>query len=434
MQDADSIYCPIIKDVPTTIFRGKGSFLFGDRNEKSLFQITCTASEAYIAFDASFHIFERFNDLTFEGKLEDGRICKGYVFGDYNQQNSLFVAKCSELIIGEFDTINTIEAVLMGIYFPHEFSFQYKDYKIDISKSSTSKELAKRTKSISGTISEGNSVTISGNKLNVDSINDLLRDMCLLLRPLTASEVYFGCLKCDNQTLIYHKKRMSGKLFGMRSNMLESTHQYPDYLSKGLQKLETIDAFDKMSITDIGHVLSTSAACGLLETGLMVLVAALERLGQKATPMSYNSNDASQFKNNLQKFKDFLKEQATIYYEENQNLFSETQKGAISKSISRISPWDTAFVKKIQAHLSKNGWVVDLDFDKVKELRDSLAHSGMIPQGFQKEEAITLRIQLEIFLFVHVLDLVGFDGRISSTKDGWAVFPRKDEFKKGKNE
>jgi hypothetical protein len=434
MQDTDPIYSPITKELTTEVFRGEGTFQFGDKHMQSSFQITSTATQAYISFQAPLRYFREMEGVRFSGKLQNGMICDGYLSGCFNQVDSLVVANCSELSIGKLETIHTIETVLLGVYFPHNFSFKYKDYEIGFSKSGNSDVIAKRTKRISSTVLEGNVVTISGNDLNIEIINDLLADICLLLRPLTASEVYFGYLKCNNQTLLYLKKRMIGRLFGMRSNILESTHQYPDYLCKGLNKLETIDEFDRISIVDIGHALSTSAACGLIETGLMILIPALERLGQKELNESYNPNDASQFRTNLRQFRNFINKQALIYFNEYPNSFSEMQKDAIGKSISRIQPWDTAFVKKIQTQLIQNGWTVELDFSKVKELRDSLAHSGMLPIGFSQTSAYELQEQVENFLFVHILDLVGFDGRISSFKDGWAVFPWKNEFKAGKNE
>ncbi|NEW80776.1 MAG: hypothetical protein GZ094_00195 [Mariniphaga sp.] len=434
MQETDSIYSTITKEVPITVFCGDGTFHFGEKNFDLPFQITCNAAKAYISFHSPFHCFDEFDGATFNGKLEDGRICNGCLFGDYNQQNSLMVANCSELMIGESQSIHTIETVLLGFYFPHEFSFKFKDYEIAFSKSSTSQELAQRTIRMSGTVSEGNFVTISGSELEIDSAIDLLRDICLLIRPLTASEVYFGYMKCNNNTLIYSKKKMMGKLFGMRSNILESTHQYPDYLNRGLQKLETIDSFDKTSIIDIGHALATSAACGLMETGLLVLTTSLERLGQKTVFENLNSDNSLQIKSILKQLKYFLKEQAKSFFDEHTDSFSDEQQNAIVKSISRIQPWDTAFVRKIKDHLIQNNWKIEIDFEKVKELRDSLAHSGMFPPNLSTKEAYEMQVQIEVFLLVHVLDLVGFEGRISSTKDGWAIFPWKSELKEGKTE
>ncbi len=41
---------------------------------------------------------------------------------------------------------------------------------------------------------------------------------------------------------------------------------------------------------------------------------------------------------------------------------------------------------------------------------------------------------MEIFQFVHIMDLIGLDGRIKSYQDGWAVNPWKEEIKKGKKD
>jgi hypothetical protein len=434
MQDTDSIYSPIIKEMSTTVFCGEGTFLFGDKNFDLPFQITCTAAKAYISFHSPLQSHDQTECDFFKGNLADGRICTGELGGDYFQSNSLIVAYCSELIIGELQSIHTIETVLLGIYFPHEFSFKYNNYTITFSKSSTTNELAKRTLRMAGTISEGNIVTISGDKLEIDPVNDLLRDICLLLRPLTSSEVYFGYLKCNNHTLIYHKKSIIGKLFGMRSNILESTHQYPDYLSKGLKKLETIDSFDKTSIIDIGQALSTSAVCDFMETGILVLTTSLERLGQKSVSVGSHFGNSPELTNNLKQLKCFLKEQAKSFFNEHTDSFSDDQQNAIANSISRIQPWDTAFVNKIKAHLIQNKWKIEIDFKKVKKIRDSLAHSGMFPPGLSTKGAYDMQVQIEVFLLVHILDLIGFEGRISSTKDGWAVFPRKSEVKEGKIE
>jgi hypothetical protein len=434
MEYPDSSLSPIIKDVKISILHGEGLFFVGNRSEKSSFEISYTASEAYISFLDSLRLFENLDDANFDGKLEDGRTCTGNISGNISNHNSLIVASCSELIIGKLETLLSIETVLIGVYFPYEFSFDFKEYRIAFSKSTTLRELAKRTSRMAGTFTEGNVVTISGSQLDIDCVNDLLRDICLLLRPITASEVYFRCLKCNNEIIVYHKNRLIGKHFGIRCNILESTKQYPDFLLKGLKKMEIIDDFDKASIRDIGHALSISAAGGLIETGLMLLISSLERLSQKSIPEIHVANNNYQFISNLQQFKHFLKEQANIYFEGHSEIFYESQKVAIIKSISRIQPWDTAFMKKIQTHLNQNGWAVELDFDILKELRDSLAHSGMLPTDIPFAEAFRWMEKLEVFLLVHVLDLVGFNGRISSSKDGWVVYPLKEDVKENVEE
>lgn len=432
MASEDSIYQPIIQNIETTILKGEGTFYIEKDEIKSVFQLTITASEAYISFNVPFWYLKEIYNSSFSGNLKDGTVCKGLIGGFYNTHDSIAIAECHELTIGEIQPVHSIETVLLGIYFPHPFSFKYKEYGISFSSSLTDKEVAKRTKRITGTILEGNKITITSQNLEIDKVNDLLRDICLLLRPLTSSEVYFGYMKCNNQYIVYHEKRMMGKLFGMRSNMLESTHQYPEYLLKGLQKMETIDKFDRISIIDIGHTLATSVGCGLLETGLLVLITSLERLGQKAS--NDKVYDPAKFANGLKLLKQVLYDKVNSYFSDSPDSFTLEQQLVIIKSISRIQPWETAFIQKIKTHLQQNGWSIELDFDKLKELRDSLAHSGIIPSCFAKSEVYKLQEQMEIFLFVHVLDLVGFNGRIQITNDGWAVHPWKDEIKEGKKE
>jgi hypothetical protein len=239
-------------------------------------------------------------------------------------------------------------------------------------------------------------------------------------------------MKCNKKYIVYHERRMMGKMFGMRSNMLESTHQYPEYLLRGLQKMERTDEFDRISIIDIGHSLATSAGCGLIETGLLVLITSLDRLGQQA------SNDKvfnpANFANGLKLLKQVLRDKVISYFSNSPDTFTAEQQSAIIKSVSRIQPWETAFIQKIKTHLEHNGWSIELDFDKLKEIRDSLAHSGIIPSGFAKSEVYKLQEQMEIFLFVHVMDLIGFEGRIKAYQDGWAVYPLKEEIKEGKKD
>ena len=136
----------------------------------------------------------------------------------------------------------------------------------------------------------------------------------------------------------------------------------------------------------------------------------------------------------LKNLKGFLKKQAFIFFDNHPNAFTEIQRKAIHSSISRIQAWNIAFIKKIQDHLIKNGWKGEFDLERVKEIRDSLTHSGMLPSGYDMERVYKLQEQLENFLFVHVLDLIGFEGRVSSSKYGWATFPWKVELKEGKKE
>lgn len=272
MRDEDFLERILVKEVAINTLYGEGSFMVGSRTVQSSFILTCTASSAYCSFYLSYDFVTDLTNIRLTGNLDDGRTCKAILYGDYSIQDGNTVINCQELTIGNEENIQTIDAELLGIYFPHEFSFGYKKYDIKFTKPKNPREVAKRTKRITGAILEGNSIVISGDNLDVEDINDLIGDICPLLRPLTSSEVYFGLMKCNQRMIIYHKKRMMGRLLGMRSNILESTHQYPDYLKKGLEKLETIDDFDRISIVDIGHSLSTSSACGLMETGLMVLV------------------------------------------------------------------------------------------------------------------------------------------------------------------
>jgi hypothetical protein len=432
MVNEDPIYQPINQNIKTTFFKGEGSFFIEKEEIKSSFQITMTASNAYISFHLPLWYLIELNHLSFSGKLEDGTICTGLIGGFYSSRNSLVIAECKELTIGELQPLHTIETVLLGLYFPHSFSFKYNKYEISFSASLTKNEVAKRTNRIAGTLLEGNPLAITGECLEVDEVNDLLRDICLLLRPLTSSEVYFGYMKCNKQYIVYHKRRMMGKLFGMRSNMLESTHQYPEYLLRGLQKMEVMDKFDRTSIVDIGHTLATSTACGLLETSLLVLITSLERLGRQAS--NNKIINPPNFANDLYHLKEVLKKQVTSYFSDSPDLFSNEQQSAIIKSVNRIQPWETAFIQKIKTYFEHNDWSIELDFDKLKELRDSLAHSGIIPSGFAKSEVHKLQEQMEIFLFVHVMDLIGFNGRIQTTNDGWAVYPLKDEIKEGKKD
>jgi len=363
-----------VGSVSHTIYKGRAVFEIGNIGYSSDIEIYTAASGAYIKYNLDSNLSLSFEDIQFSGSLDDGTFIKGSVIGSAG----LCISECNELQIGEFDKIQSIETILLGCYFQHKFSLDYKVYHIQFLPSITSPDVAKRTYRLNQTLLEGNPVVITCENLNIDDVNNLFREICRFLRPLVASEVYFGRLMINQKSMIYHRLKMKGNLFGMKNNVLESTIQYSEYLKSGLEKWENLSEFDKVTIIDVGHALATSNGCGLLETGLLVLVVALERLSKNEMNAHF-----------------------------------------------RIS---------IDNYLKINGWTQEHDIEAIKDLRNSLAHSGVLPENFDKEKAKLIQVQLEYFLLIAVLDKLDFKGRISASKDGWRIFPMVEDVKVGNME
>lgn len=433
MLNNKDIGAAFIGEITSQEYIGKADFVHGGATFTSDIILYANSNKAYIEFNESAHTFLIDDITTFEGTVDKGtNLIKGKI--RYYRQNSegRTIAECYELLIGEADKIRKVKTVLIGCYFENEFSFNYKGSKITFLPSLNSLSLAKRTKRLSHTILEGNRVVIDHDNLSIDGVNQILWVLCWLLRPIAASEVYYKPLIInDGELIIYSPSTPSGGRFGMSEKILKDTDSLTRYLRDGLTKWEKLDAFDRLTIKDAGYVLANAEVLGYGELAIMPLFAAIERLGSKYDSVKPSPNN--QINMVVKDLKSKLKETAEIYFANNDGSLTGEHKSNLFRSISNIKPYDDQVIQKLKRHLINNDWQMEIDTEVYKELRDSIMHNGVWPEGYPNQNSNDLQDQMEVIILIAVLDLVEFDGLIEMSKNGWRTYVRVNDVKLGKN-
>lgn len=414
-------------------FKGSGVLEKDEESETISFELLCFPTGSLICFSTSKFKFGKFEWSYFSGKLENGQLCKGQIAHNFQSINNDVIAFCHSLKMGEIESIQKISTKLIGVYFPFSIDLEYTGIKIHIKTSKHSKSTARRTQILTGAILEGNEVLLEGDNIAKDTANDLLRKLCILIRPLTCSQVFYKALTINDTQLVYLNKYTSGEFFGGEYKMLESKSDYLKYLEQGLQKLDTLKAFDFESINDIGHTLAISSSTSLLELKLTTLIISLERLGgEMLRDMTNKENTWKVLIGDLKSLKLELKEKSIEYFENNSTVFNESKKSIILESLNKITAWDEIFKRKINNHFLRNNWDVSLDLKELKTIRDELMHCRKLPENISSEYAYDLSKKLELYLFIHVLDILDVEAFIHTNWRGWVNFKKKSDFKKTK--
>ena len=431
MENIKDIKAAFIGENVSKVYEGKADFLHGTAVHSSDIILFTNTSKAYIEFNESEYTFLNDDITTFEGIVDnDTKKIIGKIRYHKENNKGRTIAECFELHLGEAVEIRKVETILMGSYFEQEFTFNYKGSKITFLPSTNSLSLAKRTKRLNHTILEGNKVVIEHDNLSIDGVNQMLWVISWLLRPIVASEVYYKPLIInDAELIIYSPSTPSGGRFGMSEKILKDTDSLTRYLREGLTKWEKLDKFDKLTIKDAGDVLSNAEVLGYGELAIMPLFAAIERLGSK-----YDSNKPSP-NNELNKIikdlKGKLKQTAKTYFADNAGSLTEEHKSNLFRSISNVKPYDDQVIQKLKRHLINNDWQMEIDIEVYKELRDSIMHIGVWPEGYPNQKSNNLQDQMEVIMLIAVLDLVEFDGLVEMSKNGWRTYVWVSDVKKG---
>lgn len=426
--------------IQPNIKRIKGSAVFqiDDLKFESTFEIVYTNVKAFIKFYSEVHILQLPTGLQFFGHTSDGISIAGEVdSSNFVIKGKSVNADLNYLHIGNEEVINKIHEVkakLLGVYYPFNISFQYEKYFIELLKAERSIEDAKRTKAATGAILEGNEIVIKGESLSKREVEQLLVDICFLLRPVCCGEIYFGCYNCNNELIIFPKNwNLKGTLFGLQIRLLESSLIWENFLLIGLSSYRKFQPLQKQEYINIGYALFTSTGCGTLETAMTTLIQTIEYIG-------YNTTDELKLRNNLEiknilsEIKKYLNSGFDSFVSNNESKLPPIIIDGIKSSINKIQPWDPIVIKKVKLLLSKNDWEIEFDFDEFKTIRDSLAHSGMFPEGLPYQRRYELQDQYETILVVQALDLIGVEGNIALRgRDGWNISLDKNEVKTTKH-
>lgn len=433
MLDNKDITGAYIGENKSKVYQGKADFSHGTDVYSSDIIVFTNAIKSYIEFKDAVYTSINNEITTFEGVVDnENKLIRGKIMYHKENYKGCTIAECFELMIGEADKMSKVETILMGCYFEQAFTFNYKGSKISILPSINSLSLAKRTKRLSHIILEGNRVVIDHDNLSIDGVNQMLWVLCWLLRPIVASEVYYKPLIInDGELIIYSPSTPSGNRFGMSEKILKDTDSLTRYLRDGLTKWEKLDKFDKLTIKDAGYVLANAEVLGYGELAIMPLFAAIERLGSKYDSVKpspdKNVNDA------VKELKKKIKETAETYFGNNDGSLTEEHKSNLLRSISNIKPYDDQVIQKLKRHLINNDWQMEIEIEVYKELRDSIMHNGVWPDGYPNQKSKNLQDQMEVIILIAVLDLVKFDGLIEMSKNGWRTYVRVNDVKLGKN-
>lgn len=425
--------------IQPNIKRIKGSAVFqiDDLKFESKFEIEYSSVKAFIKFYSEVHTNQLPSGLQFFGHASDGISIAGEVdSNNFVLKGKSVNAGMNYLHIGNEDVINNIlevKAILLGVYYPFNIAFQYEKYFIELLKAERSIEDAKRTKAATGAILEGNELVIKGDQLSKREIEQLLVDICMLLRPICCGEIYFGCYNCNNELIIFPKNlNLKGTLFGLQNKLLQSNLVWKNFFLIGLSSFRKMQELQKQEYINIGYALSTSSGCGTMETAISTLIQTIEYIGYNTTD-EVKIGKKLEIKNILSDIKKYLNTAFDSFVLNNESKLPPIVIDGIKRSINKIQPWDPIVIKKVKSLLSKYNWDIDFDFEEFKKIRDSLAHSGMFPSDFPYQRRYELKKQYETILYITAMDLLGVGGKVEQTgKDGWIVSQDKNEVKNNK--
>ncbi|MBK9736895.1 MAG: hypothetical protein IPO92_18840 [Saprospiraceae bacterium] len=343
----------LLAENTSKVYQGRADFLHVNEAYSSDVVVYTNASKAYIEYDDTIATFMQDGIVTFDGLVEEDRPISGKIGPSKNHADGKTIAECYELRIGAATNVYKIETVLMGCYIKHEFTFHYKGSKITFVPGANTLSMANRTKHLNHIILEGNSVVIEHDDLSIDGVNQMLWVICWLLRPIIASEVYYKPLIInDGELIFFSAETPSGKRFGMTEKILMSTAALPTYLQDGLTKWDKMDAFDRLTIKDAGHVLANAEALGYSELAIMPLFAAIERLGSKYGNAKAEGTIGKIVKN----LKGELKKTAISFFDTFDESLTNDHKSNLLQSISNIKPYDDQVIQKVRKHLDNNGF------------------------------------------------------------------------------
>ncbi|MBP6234842.1 MAG: hypothetical protein KA270_00825 [Saprospiraceae bacterium] len=419
---------------------GSAVFQLNDLKFESDFEIEYTSLKAFIKFTFKNNILPLSGGIIFKGLTSDGIAIAGEVDSNnfnfdinINSRNNIIIADLVYLNIGEeasLDALKEVKCRLVGLYYSFNISWNFEKYLIELNKSEWSIDDAKRTKKATVAILEGNEIIIKGDDLSKMQVEQLLIDICFLLRPICSSEIFFNHYICNDNLIVFPKSiNLKGTLFGFEENILNSTVIWQDLLSNGLKAYRKLDALQKQEYINIGYALSTSAGCGTMETALANLIQTLEYIGNNTSEdIIHQSNP--EIKNQIKQIKSNLNDCFVSFHEDNKFNMPESIISGIKNSIYRIQPWNPETIKKVKSLLSKNGWNIKIDFEEFKVIRDGLAHNGMVPKEISHKRRYEIQEQLETILLIHALDIIGLEGRIAQKGfDGWIIYPDKNQVK-----
>jgi hypothetical protein len=407
--------------------KGSAMFQLNDLKFESDFEIEYTYLKAFIKFTLKNNIFPLSEGIIFKGLTSNEISIAGEVDfnncnfditinNNNNNTNNIVIADLVYLCIGDEDNLKALKEVkcrLVGLYYPFNISWNFEKYLIELNKSEWSINDAKRTKKATGAILGGNEIIIKGDDLNKIQVEELLIDICFLLRPICSSEIFFNHYICNDNLIVFPKSiNQKGTLFGFEENILNSTVIWQDLLSNGLKAYRSLDALRKQEYINIGYALSTSAGCGTMETALANLIQTLEYIGNNTSEdIIHQSNP--EIKNQIKQIKSNLNDCFVSFHEDNKFNMPESIISGIKNSINRIQPWNPETIKKVNSLLLKNGWNNKIEFEEFKVIRDQLAHNGMIPKEISHKRRYEIQEQLETILLIHALDIIGLEGRIA---------------------
>ena len=122
----------------------------------------------------------------------------------------------------------------------------------------------------------------------------------------------------------------------------------------------------------------------------------------------------------------------TAYSEWRRALPDADPHGLHGSRISSIFEWTTlkTRIESLFRSRSVSLEAVGLDLDELKAARDSVAHSGMLPDslGSAPERALGTLLRAQLAVQVLLLREVGYRGRLVTRVDPWQRSPEMKEF------
>ncbi|ANQ51492.1 hypothetical protein MY04_4148 [Flammeovirga sp. MY04] len=417
-------------------YKGRGTYKLLGKEYETNFEIEQIGIRWYIyGVEVSFEYKhpKKSTTLTIKGDLEDNTIPIFIIISeDRNIRGNVLEAEVDELKIGEVDNLTQVSTQLYGVYLSSKISFNSGDIKIQIQPTSTSIKDAKKVFRGNGCISKGNILTIEGDNLEIEQVNNIIGKVCILLTSISFSNVVFGHLNInEDEGIVIPKKKMKYTSdISFSYAVMDSTPNLEEFFKEAFPKYLSLSKELESIVFNISYALMVSSSTLYQESRMFELISCFEGISKDLNlNKGYDEDYHALRKKEIKEIKPKLKE--VLAEELKDSIFTEEEQKILSNNLNRLSYIQEQFKRTLTKHLKNKGWEINLNLEDIKEIRDSLAHSARFPKGFTAEQKHNYIISLQQILFITILDILEIDVMIQfHDQEGWRNFGKKELLKK----
>lgn len=405
-----------------TQYSGEGTFASGDLRIKMSFTVYLQFSHIGLEAEGDDHknmLYLQFGKSklwSLSGQLEDGRPINAdqLLHTGWGEEGHAEFSPLAEIAIGESDPSPPIEAryPLIGM-FEGEFSIAHSGWTIMVVSSADKTDHAGRLSKSWGVPLEGLTLKITERGATIDEYHEKAREIMLLMSLSRGNGVtsFRQIVNWGDRGSMETWRRMTGHELGpgpvipafMMGKFLEQVlpiweEWVPDTRSLTRQAISYINLSGK----------------GYLDTRLFQIAQAWEFLATAWIP-----------KGKLNALESDLRKRIKCIYREWKKEHTEADPNGIWGT-RILSPFQRPVAKRQMESLATNVGIdlaaIGLDLVRLKEARDSVAHTGRMTDSLKTDRPYLLLKAAQFGLQLLLLTKLGYSDLVVTDKNGWESY------------